>query len=274
MTPSFVDLDPSFDVHQTSVWSCGGGRQSVAIAGLICLGQINPPDYSVIVNTGREASATWRYAESVLIPELAKVGITLEIASKEKYATVDLWGGADGKALLLPAFTNITGKVGKMTNFCSGEWKRRVLERYMRDVHRAPKWVTWLGMSTDEMRRVRLRDDESGNLREYPLIYGPRPMSTEECLAFITSELGWPEAPKSACWQCPNKTDQQWKYSRDFYPDEFKESCLLDRAIRLIDPHAYLHKSCVPLDEVDFDALCDNALPAEKEGCDSGYCFT
>lgn len=275
MTPSLLDIEPSFGVHQLSVWSCGGGRQSTAIAGLIVQGRLPKPDYAIMVNTGRERSSTWRYVNAVLIPELARVGIPLEIISKEKYATVDLWGGKDGKTLLLPVFTDQSGAIGKMTNFCSGEWKRRVIERYMRDVHRVRSWVSWLGMSTDETKRVRIRETESGNLNRYPLVYDV-PMSTDECVRFIKEELGWPKAPKSTCWTCPNQSDEQWLEMKQNDPDDFAKAVALDKANRLIDPNAFLHKSCVPLDEVDFETLCTQKAEAStgKDGCDSGYCFT
>jgi hypothetical protein len=37
-----------------TVWSCGGGTQSAAIAALIVSGQMPVPDLSVIVDTERE----------------------------------------------------------------------------------------------------------------------------------------------------------------------------------------------------------------------------
>ncbi len=262
---------------QTSVWSCGGGRQSTAIAGLIVKGILPKPDYSVMVDVGYEKSSTWRYTNTVLIPALAEVGVHLEIIDKAKYATVDLWGGADGNTLLLPVFTDKAGRVGKMANFCSGEWKKRVLERHMKRTHHVSTWVSWMGMSTNEMRRVRIKDGETGSRNEYPLIFGPRPMSSQDCIRFVVEEMGWPEPPSSSCGHCPNHTDKQWKQLRDDDPADFQKAVLLDEQMRKTDPNAYLHKSCKPLGEVDFDTLCasqDGGLFAGLEGCDSGYCFT
>jgi hypothetical protein len=72
------------------VWSCGGGTQSAAIAALIIQGRIERPAYSVMVDTEREKSSTWRFVDGVLKPRLAEVGVDLVVVSKSKYATVDL----------------------------------------------------------------------------------------------------------------------------------------------------------------------------------------
>lgn len=256
----------------TSVFSCGGGRQSAAIIGLICRGILQPPDHIVMVDTGRERSSTWRYAEAVLIPELSKVGITLQIAKKQQYATVDLWGGKEKKTLLLPAFTDVSGTIGKLPTFCSVEWKRRVLGRFLREQYHLKNWITWLGMSTDEMKRVRLREGDTGNRNEYPLIFGPRPMSTAQCIDFVTKELCWPEAPKSTCYICSNQSDEQWSDMKRDDPQDFKEACRIDNENRQVDPNVYLHASGKPLEDVDFESL-QTLVRRGTETCDSGYCM-
>jgi len=54
------------------------------------------------------------------------------------------------------------------------------------------------------------------------------------------------------------------------WPEDFKLACETDRDLRAIDPHFYLHPSCMPLGEVDFFA--QNTMFAER-GCVEG-CFT
>lgn len=123
------------------VWACGGGTQSVAIAVLIAGGALPKPDLIVMADTAREATETWDYLRDHLGPLLARVGLKVEIAP-HSLASADLWN-SEG-SLLMPAFA----KDGKMSNFCSGYWKRDVCERYtagkgIRD------HILWLGISVE-----------------------------------------------------------------------------------------------------------------------------
>ncbi len=114
------------------IWSCGGGTQSAAIAALIVRGTLHPPDRSVIVDTEREKSETWAYFAAVLQPALQRVGVDIVRVRKSEYATVDLYG--HNGDLLIPAYT---AHDGRLNGFCSNEWKRRVVQRWLRD--RAPQ---------------------------------------------------------------------------------------------------------------------------------------
>lgn len=250
------------------VWSCGGGRQSVAIAALIVQGKLPVPDWSCIVDTGREKSSTWKYMDAVLIPELAKVGVTLHRIDKKEYATVDLYSFND-EHLLIPAFTNQSGSIGKLTNFCSGEWKKRSLARFLR-AQGVGKYVAWIGFSLNETRRVlSIMDGQeyTSGLIRLPLVHDV-PMRATDC-ASLVRDMGWPDAPRSACWMCPNQSDDEW---RGLTPAEFAKAIELDRFVRDRDPNAFLHASCKPLDQVDFS---DEGQPSlfEERACLSGMCF-
>jgi 3'-phosphoadenosine 5'-phosphosulfate sulfotransferase (PAPS reductase)/FAD synthetase len=90
---------------RSEVWSCGGGTQSVAIAALICQGRLPKPDVSVIADTGYEKQSTWDYYESVLKPNLSKVGVDLVRVTRAEWACD--WGKglfATSGDLLMPAF--------------------------------------------------------------------------------------------------------------------------------------------------------------------------
>lgn len=269
-----------------TVWSFGGGTQSAAIAALIILGRLPKPDYAVMVDTEREKPATWMYLKYVVRPNLEAVGVDIVVVPKSRYATVDVWGGKTGRTMLLPVFTtqkggsvshddegNVVavrhGAIGKLTNWCSGEWKREVMFRYLRREIGLTKWESWLGISTDEMARMRLRD-KRGNPHWFPLIEGV-PMRRSDCYSLITNTMGWPSPPRSACSECPNQNNNEWRETRDFFPEEWERVCQFDEEIRKTDPHVFLHQSGKPLREVDLDAQLD--LFGGQEGCDSGYCM-
>jgi hypothetical protein len=251
------------------VWSCGGGTQSAAIAALIVRGKLPKPDLAVIVDTEREKSGTWEYAEAVLIPQLASVGVTLNRVLKSAYATVDLWTGKDGQSTILPVFTTQGGRPGKLTTYCSGEWKRDVILRWLR-AQGVKECKTWIGISVDEMRRMRYsRVAWAQNCYpliepEFGLMYRRSDCETEVRLA------GWPDPPRSACWMCPNMGDFEWLEMKNQHPEDFARAVVLEREIQKKDPHAWLHGSCVPLDQVDFAA--QRGL-FDDRSCASGFCF-
>lgn len=248
-------------------WSCGGGTQSAAIAALIVQGRLPKPDLAVIVDTEREKSSTWEYAESVLVPRLREVGVELERVPKSRYAKVDVYSHKGD--LLLPVYTTLSGDTGKMPNFCSGEWKRDVILRWLRDkgVERCEQWI---GISVNEMHRMRF-SRRAWVQNVYPLIE-PRfgiCFRRADCEAEV-KRMGWPDPPRSACWMCPNMGNHEWLEMKTRHPEDFAYAVEFERKLRQSDPHAWLHESCRPLDEVDFTA---QGSLFDDRSCASGYCF-
>lgn len=256
----------------TTVWSCGGGTQSAAIAALIVLGELPKPAAAVIADTGREASATWRYYDNVLKPQLSKVGVDLVRLPHSFFGpgwnTVDLLDGK-GKPLM-PMFTNISGEIGQTRKYCSNEWKARPCERYYRSLGLKSGEI-WIGFSSDEAHRWRAPDPDAAWNQVYPLV--ERRMSRSECIALVTRRMGWPDPPRSSCSMCPYRSDAEWTHLRKTDPADFAAAVRLERETHCIDPHLFLHRSCKPLDTVDFgEAQID--LLVDADHCASGHCFT
>lgn len=253
------------DHKRTQLWASGGGTQSAAIAALIVSGRIAPPDLAVIVDTEREQSTTWKYMDSVITPALATVGITLHRVAKSEFEKRDIYGGTDGETLLIPAFTDQSGDIGKLQNYCSSHWKRDVVKRWA-NVQGVTAVDMWLGISTDEMRRVQ-KDRRAKWKTRYPLI--EQRMNRGDCVALV-ERMGWPRPPRSSCRMCPNHTAAEWREIRD-RPDEWQQVIQFDRAMREQDPHAYLHQDCVPIEFANLDD--DNGVLFGHE-CSSGHCFS
>lgn len=247
----------------TSVWSYGGGKQSAAIAALIIRGDLPRPDHIVMSDTERERSSTFRYLDAVIAPALAQIGLAVEIVKKSEYATVDLY--SKNGSLLIPAFTTQSGTVAKLPTYCSNEWKRRVILRWMTAKGLRPAEM-WLGISTDEADRM--KDSDTGWLtHRYPLI--DLLMNRDDCKR-VVSEMGWPEAPKSTCRMCPHLSDPTWAEMQRDDPADFAAAVELEREAQKKDPHVWLHRSAKPISEIDFDY----SLPGLFDGCDSGMCWT
>lgn len=250
------------------VWAYGGGTQTAAIAVLVHRGELPKPDLVVMSDTGREASETWEYLWNVMAPYLAEVGVAVEIAPHD-LATKDLYGGADGDSLLLPAFS----PKGKLPSYCSGEWKREVSRRYMR--RRGIETCTlWLGYSVDEMKRMHLSRNR-WQTHAFPLI--EKRITRKGCVMLVEQE-GLPTPPKSSCWMCPHRRDWQWQRLRDHYPDDWAKAVELDRAIRAADlaggrDGLFLHESRRPLEEIQFAKEPEAEQGSLFRACDSGYCW-
>lgn len=247
------------------VWSCGGGTQSGAIATLIGQGKLPRPDLAFMTDTGRERSSTWHFVDGFIRPILEKAGLELIIIKKNDWARVDLYSTQG--TLLIPAYTNQSGTIGKWNGFCSGEWKRDVAARWLRSL-KVESCVNWIGISIDEMKRVRTPRTNWLQLR-YPLIFDV-PMRRHQCVELIKS-TGWTgDIPHSACYMCPNLGDQEWIDMKLNWPDDFKKAIEIEREIRSKDPNFFLHPSCIPLEDVDFFA---QGSMIQESGC-VGECFT
>ena len=249
-------------MDRIQVWSCGGGTQSAAIAALIIQGKLPCPDLAVIVDTGREKQSTWDYLDRVVAFPLSKIGIELHRISKQRYATVDLYSPGSN-TLLLPAFTSKVGE-GKLTNWCSHEWKRRVLMRWLRD-RGVECCDNWIGISCDEARRIRASSTKWFH-HKYPLI--DLRIWRSDCYR-IVQEIGWPPPPRSSCWMCPNMADAEWREMKENYPADFAAAVAIEKELRQTDPHIFLHRSMKTIDQVDFTDYQEGLF----DGCASGHCF-
>lgn len=246
------------------VWACGGGRQSVAIAVLIDQAVLPKPDMIVMADTSREARETWEYKTAYLDPLLAKSGLAIEIAP-HSLASADIWNGEG--SMLMPAFT----AEGKLPTYCSGYWKRDICERYCASKG-IGDYTQWLGMSFDESNRATSQGHGRAT-NAFPLI--DLRLTASACVRLVEA-AGLPRPPKSSCFMCPHRGDDQWLRLKDKYPDEFEAACKIDEQIRDVDqangqPGVWLHKSRMPLRLATFVSE-DERNPLFRP-CESGYCF-
>ena len=242
------------------VLAYGGGVQSVAMCILVARRILPRPDHIVFADTSREVRSTHQYRDIVMAPYLAAHGLRIEVADHE-HATVDLYG--NNGDLLLPAHT----KTGKLQTFCSGEWKQRVSERYLRARYgyKTSEIVAWLGFSYDERRRIKSHDR-----RVYPLAVNV--LRRADCVRII-QHAGLAVPRKSRCWCCPHQTRTEWQ---ELPADELSAAVLIDEEIRDADfangrSGFYLHSSRKPLAE----AINDDEGDKEDTGrpCQEGWCF-
>lgn len=248
------------------LWSCGGGRQSAGIAALIVEGKLPRPDHVVMAALEWERKETFAYVTAHIRPAMRSLGVPFTFASRKKYATKDFLGGSDGASVLLPCYTDQSGKQSKLPEWCSGEWKREVVLRWAAE---HPGWKgqgvdNWVGISLDERHRRRAPRRQWLQL-VYPLL-DVYPTGVAGCLEAVR-RVGWPEPPRSRCYHCPNQSDAEWA---ELTPEEWELACKRDEWLRTIDPHAYLHRSLIPLRQVQLQPETDGLFSG---GCSAGTCF-
>lgn len=256
--------------HLQQVWSCGGGRQSCAIGVLIIEGKLPKPDFSVISDTGRERFTTFPYVRKYLVPELAAVGVKLEIIKAAEWGYFGENYTDKGGDLMIPAYTLAKGVAGKNNPDCSGAWKRDVVNRWLSKTHgiTRSKYCKWVGFSRSPkelLRALRMQQSkkEGGDRVRFPLI--ELGLTTPDCLNIVKAH-GWPEPKVSACWMCPNLKDSERIELSD---DEKRLAVEFDREVRSQFPDTYLHGACKPLEEITLSRSND----LFTEPCETGGCF-
>ena len=90
-------------------------------------------------------------------------------------------------------------------------------------------------------------------LNRHPLIEAK--LSRQDCIKWLKEKkLLLPE--KSACICCPYHNDAYWHFMKTERVEEFADAVEFDKKIRNItrkdDEEIFTHRSCVPLDQVEF----------------------
>lgn len=247
---------------RTQIWSSGGGVQSTAIAALICKGELPKPDLAVIVDTEYELSTTWSYLDKFVAPALTKAGVEIHRIEKSKFATVGLYSSKN--EILIPAFTTHANGIGKLPTYCSGEWKKRVVERWAtsQGVKQADIWI---GFTIDELNRVNTPIGKWQ--KKHPLIENR--LTRGDCIA-IVDRIGWAPPPRSSCWMCPNHNKEDWEWQKVNAPGDHKKAISFEKEIKQFDEDLWLTGTGVPLSE--YDGTSKN-LDLFTGRCSGGMCF-
>lgn len=162
---------------------------------------------------------------------------------------------------------------------CTAEYKVEVVEKAIRREliglkprQRMPKDVIvhqYYGISTDEVRRmgkIRARWSSVPWTRTvFPLI--DKGWSRRGCREFLSSRVPH-EVPRSACVFCPFRNDHEWQAMKASDAESWERAVNFDRSLRIagnvvnrnMDKSLYLHRSCIPLEMVEFDNLPPQTL--------------
>jgi hypothetical protein len=228
---------------------------------LVEKGTLEKPDCFIFADTQAEPKAVYDHLE-FCSQKASALGVPLYKVTNGSLAD-DWFQGIEGDGEKhfagIPFFVrNPDGTTAMMRRQCTSEYKVRPIRMKIRELFGAKPGERlpyqgvecWMGISTDEMRRVRQSEDR-WQVNRYPLI--DLGMSRASCLAFL-KEAGWPTPPRSACVFCPFHSDYEWRSIKE-NPETWASAVEFDRKLRTIARfrgEAYLHRSMKPLDQVDF----------------------
>ena len=250
---------------QFTYLSLGAGVQSSALLVMSAQGLYDCPraDIAVFADTGDEPQWVYDYLNDHLIPFGKKHGIPVHVAQKGVLSENVV--SANGRSVSLPLFTpgDDGTNEGMLRRQCTREFKVEPIEKFVRahlgykPRQRIRQPVTCLvGISIDESHRMKL-NQRPWITNRWPLVDAE--LDRRKCLRIVTA-AGLPEPKRSACVYCPFHSDRFWNDLKVNHPDEFTRAVAFDRAFRVKDGlhrPGYVHRSCQPLDEVDFDPTRD-----------------
>jgi len=242
------------------VLSLGAGVQSTTLLLMMLEGEIEMADHVVFADVGWEPENVYAHLDKLkVLMEKANIPFHQVTAGNLRADALNPEGGRYANP---PFFVkDQEGKMGMVRRQCTSEYKIAPLMKKQRELaglvprQRSKEHLitTLIGISLDESQRM--RDPAFDWLRnEYPLI--DLRMTRQDCLKWC-KEHGFDKPPRSACIGCPFKSQEEWRLLKE-QPKEWADAVSFDKQLRTnehlverFNGKVYLHRSGLPLDEVD-----------------------
>jgi len=250
-----------------NIISLGAGVQSSTMALMAAAGEITPmPDCAIFADTQSEPRAVYDWLDW-LEPRLPFPVRRVTAGSLRNEILAATRG--EQRMDARPPFFLSTG--GMLNRQCTQDYKLLPIQREQRRLlgliprQRWPLHVVmdqWIGISLDEEQRCKASRIPAIQHR-WPLI--ELGMTRADCLNWMR-ERGYPQPTKSACTFCPYHDNALWKEMKASDPESWADAVALDHAIRdgvirggkqIAKSKWYLHRDCVPLDQVDLRSAED-----------------
>ncbi len=265
--------------NNLQVLSLGAGVQSTVMALMADQGYdgFPKPDFAIFADTGWEPKAVYDHL-NWLETQLSYPVIRVKAGNIKE----DILRGInpEGRKFIdIPVFVvKEDGKLYVGTRQCTKLYKLRPIQNYLREQlgfekrQLAPieKQVDmWLGLSIDEASRVK-PSDKKWITNVYPLL--DRELSRAQLYAWFKDRFPTRHLPKSACIGCPYHSDQMWAEMKENDPISFQDAVNVEWAMQNVPQSrgaltgtAYLHKTRVPLSEVEFKTNLTEAEAMQQE---------
>ena len=265
-----MKIDTTSGEYDYTFLSLGAGVQSSALLVLGCIEEeprVPRPDICLFADTGDEPQYVYDYVEQ-LTAFAAREGVEVQVVqagvlSDEVRQSVEEAKNDPDRAgwVSVPLYTKdpITHSEGMRRRVCTREYKIAPIRKWVRErlgysrgqrvKHRVR---SMLGITTDEIQRMKPSADKWVT-NSYPLV--DLGLRRHDCLK-IVDDAGLPKPQKSACVYCPYRPGVDWQWLKDEHPADFQKAVDFDEMIRAdgMPYQQFVHKSCVPLSEVVFNA--------------------
>jgi len=248
------------------VLSLGAGVQSTTLALMIERGEIPMVDCAIFADTGAEPKDVYTHLDW-LEKQLSYPVYRVQWRNLKE----DILSASIGEynQFTAPFFSKDieTGKKAILRRQCTGNYKIKPVIKKARELMGYKKGEkvdkkTWkveqlIGISIDEMQRMKINPLKYIE-NQYPLV--EKDMTRHHCLQW-SEDNNYPEPPRSACTFCPYHTNEEWAKVKE-NKSEWEEVVAIDYAIRNTDQYKennkkpglmYLHSSCVPINQIDFN---------------------
>lgn len=252
-----------------NVISLGAGKQSSYMLLQALEGKFQyKPDFAIISDTGCEPKYVYEYLDWLngYVKEKYNFDIITVTAGNILRDTLEYVAGERKRVAQLPLKLNGGGLVMRQ---CTFDYKIAPLRKYLQQVRNGSKIRLWIGISLDEMERM--KDSNVKYIEHYyPLVSNQ--IRIDQIVNWFKIN-GMKEPGKSACLICPFHSDQYWRRFKKEFPIEFETACSFDDAIRnypKLKSKSFLSNHRKPLREIDF-TYSPSLFPELIEECD-GLC--
>jgi hypothetical protein len=259
--------------------SLGAGVQSTCVMMMIVEGELPMVDCAIFADTGWEPQ--WTYDHLKWLQDRATFPVHVVSYGNIREDALKSRDGESRWAAIPLHVLNKDGDRAMLRRQCTREFKITPIERKVRELlglesgqRAAGRFVveSVQGISYDELTRMK-ESRTSWIWNNYPLI--ERRMTRTDCLRWLSAR-GYPEPPKSACIGCPYHDDEYWRDLKTNAPADFADAVEFDREIRNgslrgVDMVPFVHRSLVPLEDVDFTESSQLDLWGFQDECD-GMC--
>jgi hypothetical protein len=234
--------------------SLGAGVQSSTMALMAAHGEITPmPKCAIFADTQDEPQSVYKWLDwlekqlpfpvhRVTKGSLSKKVLEKYLNEKGRMTTISI-----------PFFMEGLGHAPRQ---CTSDYKvypiDKEITRQMRDSG-AKRAIKWIGISLDEIYRMKPSRRSTVEHR-WPLVDAR--IRRHDCENWMKAN-GYPKPPRSACRYCPYHSDAEWRRLKREEPDEFRKAVEFEQEAQeniteLWKEKPFLHRSLVPLDQVDF----------------------
>ena len=273
-----------------NVLNLGAGVQSTTVYLMMNEGLIPKADVAVFGDTQAEPVAVYKHL--AWLRTINDPPIVIRSRGSLTQNLIDGCNSTGQSFISIPAFTapnqrvrQENFKIGMIRRQCTSEYKLQPVERYVRREllkcapgKRIPTKTyirQWFGISADEVgRSTRIEARMKHPWRaSFPLI--DMGMTRADCVKWLEGRVPH-KTPRSACVYCPYKSDAEWLALQES-PEDWAEAVRVDEAIRDHDKKAvctqglneelFLHRSCIPLVQVQFNPKVNDKLPAYASEC-------